>query len=263
MYSSAGISIHAPRTGSDIAQMAYSSSTAHFNPRSPHGERLQQIANLTGIVQFQSTLPARGATLLEKIVRESICISIHAPRTGSDCQLLADYDRPSISIHAPRTGSDRIDCYWAIQKWLISIHAPRTGSDSDAAEGDSAKRISIHAPRTGSDFEGMRIPGDQWDFNPRSPHGERQPLPATHQQYLAISIHAPRTGSDHPLPRQNRAISISIHAPRTGSDTGAGRRLGGHGISIHAPRTGSDCFRLLPTAHGAIFQSTLPARGAT
>ena len=34
----------------------------NFNPRSPHGERLQQIANLTGIVQFQSTLPARGAT---------------------------------------------------------------------------------------------------------------------------------------------------------------------------------------------------------
>ena len=56
------ISIHAPRTGSDVMKLIAAEWAENFNPRSPHGERLQQIANLTGIVQFQSTLPARGAT---------------------------------------------------------------------------------------------------------------------------------------------------------------------------------------------------------
>ena len=34
------ISIHAPRTGSDMLGQAAFMSTSHFNPRSPHGERL-------------------------------------------------------------------------------------------------------------------------------------------------------------------------------------------------------------------------------
>ena len=54
-------------------------------------------------------------------------------------------------------------------------------------------------------------------------------------------------------------LEISIHAPRTGSDKAIWDELCKMRISIHAPRTGSDDesrFRLL-------FQSTLPARGAT
>ena len=79
------ISIHAPRTGSDCIYRLPSIVQAHFNPRSPHGERpglVQGIA--TGDFSFQSTLPARGATL--HIVGAVLAnqISIHAPRTGSD-----------------------------------------------------------------------------------------------------------------------------------------------------------------------------------
>ena len=37
-------------------------SRRNFNPRSPHGERQQIASDLTPIVQFQPTLPARGAT---------------------------------------------------------------------------------------------------------------------------------------------------------------------------------------------------------
>ena len=58
------ISIHAPRTGSDIAFGAITISYCHFNPRSPHGERLKRGCILPcSIIQFQSTLPARGATV--------------------------------------------------------------------------------------------------------------------------------------------------------------------------------------------------------
>ena len=78
------------------------------------------------------------------------------------------------------------------------------------------------------------------NFNPRSPHGERR----THHIASATE-------------RQ-----ISIHAPRTGSDVRAGSKEALEEISIHAPRTGSDAIRA-SMANLDLFQSTLPARGAT
>ena len=56
------ISIHAPRTGSDT----------------------KRLEALEGRKKFQSTLPARGATVRELGGKKSTRISIHAPRTGSD-----------------------------------------------------------------------------------------------------------------------------------------------------------------------------------
>ena len=57
-------------------------------------------------------------------------ISIHAPRTGSDADVVARRkQRQKISIHAPRTGSDWDDINKAYSAY-ISIHAPRTGSDT-------------------------------------------------------------------------------------------------------------------------------------
>ena len=81
------ISIHAPRTGSDMEALArtfqwlanFNPRSPHgerlsrlncviqssdFNPRSPHGERLRPYLWIPNAIQFQSTLPARGATLL-------------------------------------------------------------------------------------------------------------------------------------------------------------------------------------------------------
>ena len=59
----------------------------NFNPRSPHGERL--FAPLKRV--------------------KALCISTHAPRTGSDDRhrLQRGRDR-HISTHAPRTGSDMV-----------------------------------------------------------------------------------------------------------------------------------------------------------
>ena len=56
------ISIHAPRTGSDVPAAVI----------------------LADIRLFQSTLPARGATFLHLLDERFNNISIHAPRTGSD-----------------------------------------------------------------------------------------------------------------------------------------------------------------------------------
>ena len=78
------ISIHAPRTGSDYRAAQAVANDLHFNPRSPHGERREILATYNANSEFQSTLPARGATRNRKSEKRSMLISIHAPRTGSD-----------------------------------------------------------------------------------------------------------------------------------------------------------------------------------
>ena len=83
-YGTPQISIHAPRTGSDANLHRRTSRRWYFNPRSPHGERPDFRRDVFGNQQFQSTLPARGATPPAACRRRTPPISIHAPRTGSD-----------------------------------------------------------------------------------------------------------------------------------------------------------------------------------
>ena len=170
-------------------------------------------------------------------------ISIHAPRTGSDISLMILFlDFTKISIHAPRTGSD-VRAGFHVQQQYISIHAPRTGSDSFVREIRHGEVISIHAPRTGSDHRESPAHGAGLHyFNPRSPHGERLILKT---QYL--------TQKSHFNPR-------SPHGERL---IGQVRPHAGVEISIHAPRTGSDLPLSADECQLDLFQSTLPARGAT
>ena len=80
------ISIHAPRGGSDSYSSNILSAQAHFNPRSPWGERPAiKLLNLL-LITFQSTLPVGGATSNQRQKSTDIAISIHAPRGGSDRQ---------------------------------------------------------------------------------------------------------------------------------------------------------------------------------
>ena len=59
-----GISIHAPRVGSDCpARPPGGRPSTYFNPRSPCGERLRDYFKLQRHYKFQSTLPVWGATL--------------------------------------------------------------------------------------------------------------------------------------------------------------------------------------------------------
>ena len=100
------ISIHAPRTGSDAAKEALvrAATISIHAPRT--GSDPNQAGHSPAEWRFQSTLPARGATILPEKTRADISISIHAPRTGSDTGRGAVALAPRISIHAPRTGSD-------------------------------------------------------------------------------------------------------------------------------------------------------------
>ena len=280
--------------------------------------------------RFQSTLPARGATVHARCLQEDLYFNPRSPHGERREQLLAAVSFCAISIHAPRTGSD---CVWvgngsgwrAFQSTLpargatggiqhfvpaiaISIHAPRTGSDGDLL----SRRlflftISIHAPRTGSDRPLRWRWASAPYFNPRSPHGERREraaaptekqrfqstLPARGATFAPVVLDAtdrfqstlPARGATSAVDFKAVRLHISIHAPRTGSDPGSPAERRNDYISIHAPRTGSDARRtrnayqqdnfnprsphgerrqgnrLLGGTHR--FQSTLPARGAT
>ena len=104
------ISIHAPREGSDLHLLPAGASEGHFYPRSPRGERQMGIQGPAPEPKFLSTLPARGATIVQYFdVLGERYISIHAPREGSDCIVWAACPRKDdISIHAPREGSDLV-----------------------------------------------------------------------------------------------------------------------------------------------------------
>ena len=78
------ISIHAPREGGDyIIKQGW-----------------------TEIQIFQSTPPARGATLPFVGQFAAFLISIHAPREGGDIAVGITILVHDISIHAPREGGD-------------------------------------------------------------------------------------------------------------------------------------------------------------
>ena len=174
IFSSAEISIHAPRTGSDtkfqnmpkiatdfnprsphgerrrIRQLC--SKCCYFNPRSPHGERRAPCPFALHFWKFQSTLPARGATT----------------------KSLLSINPNQISIHAPRTGSDVIS-YTPSVPAIISIHAPRTGSDVVILElSSSTTPFQSTLPARGATFASPSSLSINFYFNPRSPHGERR-----------------------------------------------------------------------------------------
>ena len=102
------ISIHAPREGCDLIQGLASPAPCDFNPRTPRGVRrgttsppppalrnfnprtprgVRQAISLMYSLRyllFQSTHPARGATVSRVCGGYGWAISIHAPREGCD-----------------------------------------------------------------------------------------------------------------------------------------------------------------------------------
>ena len=87
------ISIHAPREGSDGADLLQKGFLENFYPRSPRGER-QYCPVCRPVVE---------------------AISIHAPREGSDAVCAFAGPSRTISIHAPREGSDLFEFFLANQ----------------------------------------------------------------------------------------------------------------------------------------------------
>ena len=147
------ISIHAPRTGSDEMNTTLETmqenfnprsphgerhhlrgqagaGSLHFNPRSPHGERPTNSRQRASTCSFQSTLPARGATIGFQIKSAAPADfnprSPHGERRESHTRHATRMDFNPRSPHGerPLPPPESAQCV------SISIHAPRTGSDA-------------------------------------------------------------------------------------------------------------------------------------
>ena len=73
-----------PARGTTVTAPFAPKPVTDFNPRAPRGARRGNGMILFRRCRFQSTCPARGTTRTLKMVRPSICISIHVPREGHD-----------------------------------------------------------------------------------------------------------------------------------------------------------------------------------
>ena len=214
-----GISIHAPRTGSDSRVLYTVTPSGYFNPRSPHGERPSLHTSRTQCRRFQSTLPARGATKHGGTRIPGENISIHAPRTGSDWETAWSWKTTRYFNPRSPHGERRYTTGLIAPEKLISIHAPRTGSDvSPLVAWNTHPFISIHAPRTGSDLLLVLPRARLHNFNPRSPHGERPGNTSRASRQKEFQSTLPARGATHIAPNPAVYAKISIHAPRTGSD---------------------------------------------
>ena len=194
--------------------------------------------------------------------------------------------RPEVSIHAPRVGSDFGKPISVRSESLFQSTLPAWGATDEDSVSFLRDVVSIHAPRVGSDrsplycrrlFPRFQSTLPAWGatfafnysfsisqrFNPRSPRGERQGYLSPAMTFGVVSIHAPRVGSDDRSQRVCQVREVSIHAPRVGSDQDIDYYSVGPTVSIHAPRVGSDLRCLLTAGCGLLFQSTLPAWGAT
>ena len=226
--------------------------------------RLFKTTYTTPDVSFQSTHPARGATVL--IARPGIhpLISIHAPREGCDRRSGRRFPcRRNFNPRTPRGVRHRAIGAWQAELEFQSTHPARGATPSKIGDRGH-NRISIHAPREGCDAQ----------LRPQS------------EGHIVISIHAPREGCDLDTSRGCTQGGISIHAPREGCDRERARSVGGGGdfnprtprgvrpqdgaqrfpviiISIHAPREGCDPTGRVYQDFDGKFQSTHPARGAT
>ena len=147
------ISIHAPRVGSDSETAGGCAGSPDFNPRSPCGERLFRRFLLKREARdFNPRSPCGERPEINLHHEDTIKISIHAPRVGSDgCWRSASRPRSDFNPRSPC--GERLPIF--VLFYPLSI-------------------ISIHAPRVGSDALPLFLLSACSHFNPRSPCGERR-----------------------------------------------------------------------------------------
>ncbi len=167
------ISIHAPREGGDDLW----------------------IYDGTGYSQFQSTPPARGATL------------------PAPCQ---DHGQPFQSTPPARGATAR----WVVQQHsaiYFNPRPPRGGRRQAERITNYAVGISIHAPREGGDCWDRRISSAMKHFNPRPPRGGRHSTAQKQNAHGQFQSTPPREGGRLCLSQSCPAdTGVSIHAPPRG-----------------------------------------------
>ena len=261
-----GISIHALLAESDADRIGYAVRLLYFYPRSPCGERPQEVSVRRGVALFLSTLSLRRATSSQRLSALQLfqflsTLSLRrATHVRNTLQYCGNYFYP------------RSPC--GERRYLIAVSHPHGA-------------ISIHALLAESDLPLLTVILRLVNFYPRSPCGERPPLAdgaqarATFLSTLSLrrATRHWQTGQSrtrHFYPRSpcgERPVGdtppccgcmISIHALLAESDlTFTFTLILLSVISIHALLAESDFKANVHRAKSRLFLSTLSLRRAT
>ena len=162
-----GISIHAPREGCD------SKTDEEYYTE----------------LEFQSTHPARGATVL--------LWCLPADRL--------------ISIHAPREGCDHADGHVTVNKTPFQSTHPARGATSRAAcRRAGALNFNPRTPRGVRHVKGFHRYKVRNDFNPRTPRGVRQQTLPKSREFAWLNLLICTRGRRLSIQKQTRLCSIKL-----------------------------------------------------
>ena len=212
------ISIHAPREGGDF----------------------QSFQVIAFINKFQSTPPARGATVHVWPLVKQQRISIHAPREGGDAPggstgtgqrrfqstppargaTAPSIWRPAHAHFNPRPPRGGRPFYQIHETSSAAFQStpPARGATPSPEALPVIQPISIHAPREGGDQKRISRACQPDNFNPRPPRGGRQRKSKNDSNRTKFQSTPPARGATMFLRRGPRYLKISIHAPREGGD---------------------------------------------
>ena len=216
--------------------------------------------------KFQSTPPARGATMIYTKYKLKNCISIHAPREGGDyrhdfsgdcrenfnprpprggrpCVTLQDMASANFNPRPPRGGRQEATAALVDLGKFQSTPPARGATRAQLQHRLADRQISIHAPREGGDCCSFFFSFRFSNFNPRPPRGGRRRTASCKAlQTKDFNPRPPRGGRPGGLDgRQQVHGDFNPRPPRGGRHQRYDQIFATtKNISIHAPREGGD-----------------------
>ena len=177
------------------------------------------------LVQFQSTLPLRGATeYFARTHAGAQSISIHTPLAGSDEGHRAAHRRAThFNPHSPC--GERLDGLTSTTPTdNFNPHSP-CGERQAAAASPSTSFISIHTPLAGSDSYGVPRGWAVRDFNPHSPCGERRDFKIFDDAEFLFQSTLPLRGATHKIQSSRFDDVFQSTLPLRGATFRGGRSI--------------------------------------
>ena len=173
------ISIHAPRAGSDPRFSLRIASAQDFNPRSPCGERPRIWWNSARSSYFNPRSPCGERRRMRLYIRTNTEFQSTLPVRGAT--RLAIRERWLREHFNPRSPCGERHDSIALPSATGTFQStlPVRGATLSLGLSTHGLAISIHAPRAGSDQRRWVYLGQHTNFNPRSPCGERRRICTT------------------------------------------------------------------------------------
>ena len=170
------ISIHAPREGCDARRLYCGDHAGQFQSTHPaRGATIRIPEIIPGLYEFQSTHPARGATTRKAAIRLTTGISIHAPREGCDVyQRVYNYIVKDFNPRTPRGVRPMEDGDRVRKSHNFNPRTPRGVRRSIATSIPALRNFNPRTPRGCDRTNQSFFKTPQQNFNPRTPRGVRR-----------------------------------------------------------------------------------------